>query len=422
MSSDAAHPNPEVARRLQHIYTLHRTEIDLRLGQSPYNTLLQKLGNPQNKLPPVIHVAGTNGKGSTIAFLQAMLEAAGYKVHTYTSPHLIVFNERIRLAGKLIDDATLIRLYDHVDAINAGAPITFFEYTTAIAFLAMAETPADIVLLETGMGGRLDCTNVIDKPALTIITKISFDHTEFLGNTLPAIATEKAGIMKSGVPCIIGAQMDADAVLPVFKNAAKNLRAPLLIAGQDYANSLPLGYPTPNLVGAHQIENAATALAALDNLTGFSVPDSARKHGLTHTQWPARLQRITSGPVAALIPTGWELWFDAAHNDSGAQALANQLKIWKGDGPVHLIVGLAADKDASAFFSPLKGLYDTLTLIDLPQARKPQTAAELKQKLGATDAQCAVSLKDAIEKVAQKSMSPARICVAGSLYLYQDVN
>lgn len=432
MPADAAHPNPEVARRLQHIYTLHRTDIDLRLGQSPYIKLLEKIGNPQNKLPPVVHVAGTNGKGSTIAFLRAMLEAAGYKVHAYTSPHLITFNERIYLAGKPISDEALCEYYDRIEAANNGASITFFEFTTAMAFLAMAETPADIVLLEVGMGGRLDCTNVIEKPACTVITKISYDHMDFLGDTLQKIAGEKAGIMKAGIPCVIAPQMDENAVLPVFKNAAKNLNTDLIIIGPDSPDKLPEGYPVPSLIGSHQLENAATALAVLNVLERhcepqakqsrpFIVPDEARKYGLGHTHWPARMQRITEGPIAALLPDGAELWFDAAHNDSGAQALANQLKAWKTekpDRPIHLIVGLAADKDVNAFFRPLNGLYDTLTLVDLPDARRPQTAEKLAAKLGTNSSiRIGKTVESYLNTEGYKN-NASIICIAGSLYLY----
>ncbi len=403
MSSDAAHPNPDVARRLAHLYTLHRTEIDLRPDMqagktSPYRALLAKLGNPHFKLPPVVHIAGTNGKGSTLAFLRAMAEDAGKRVHVYTSPHLVTFNERIRLAGSLITDEALIALYDRVEAANGDAPVTFFEFTTAMAFLAFAETPADLVLLETGMGGRLDCTNVVENPVATAITKISFDHTEFLGDTLPKIAAEKAGIMKPGIPCVIGNQMDPGLVLPVFEDTAKRTGAWLIPA------VLPEGSPAPNLMGLHQLENAAVA-ATLGEL--LNLPPHNIRRGLTQAQWPARLQLVRSNP---------EIWFDAAHNDSGAQALAAQLGVWRGHGQViHLIVGLAADKDTDAFFGALKGHYDRLTLVDLPAARKPQTAAQLKTRAELPDAATAATLSEAIENAGKN----IKIVVAGSLYLYQ---
>lgn len=418
-AADANHPNPEVAKRLQHIATLHRTDVDLRLGASPYNALLERLGNPHKKIPPVVHIAGTNGKGSTLAFLRAMLEAANYKVHVYTSPHLLTFNERIRLAGKLIDDEELIELHDVVSKANAGVALTFFEFTTALAFLAFARHPADIMLLETGMGGRLDCTNVIEKPLVTAITKISHDHMEFLGNTLEDIADEKAGIMKQNVPCVIGAQMDTQAVMPVFESRSRALNAPLIIAGK----SLPRDYPAPSLVGAHQIENAATALAIIEQLP-FPVSDAHKRKGLIHADWPARMQRIRHGSCAALLPPDWELWFDAAHNDSGALALGAQLKTWKRQNPgtpIHLIVGLAADKDTDAFFGPLSGLYDTLTLVDLPRARRPQSATQLQTKLSSQKTNCADTLMRGISTVTQESSKKGLICVAGSLYLYLEM-
>jgi len=394
MHADSAHPNPDVAKRLERIYTLHRTDIDLRLGNSPYIALLQRLGNPHLKIPPVIHVAGTNGKGSTLAFLRAMLEADGKSVHVYTSPHLITFNERIRIAGKLISDEYLIDLYDRIDAANADDAITFFEFTTAMAFIAFAENQADYTLLEVGMGGRLDCTNVIENPIATAITKISFDHTEFLGTTLQDIANEKAGIIKPGVPCVIGAQMDSEAVMPVFESKG----AKLILA------KMPEGYPKPNLEGAHQVENAAVAMALADII---GVSETARRAGLTAAQWPARLQQVSANP---------DIWFDAAHNDSGALALAAQLRRWKEQGhTIHLIVGLAADKDEQAFFGALTGTYDTLTLIDLPAARRPQSAEALKTKIPGIAANIKPDLTQSIV-ISEKSV---RNVVAGSLYLYQ---
>lgn len=401
MSADAAHPNPDVAARLNRIYTLHRTDIALRLADSPYLALLAKLGNPHEKMPPVIHIAGTNGKGSTLAMLRAMLEADEKRVHIYTSPHLVTFNERIVIGGMQVSDSELIALYDRVEKANDGAPITFFEFTTAMAFVAFAESPADYTLLETGMGGRLDCTNVVDHPAVTAITKISFDHTEFLGTTLEAITAEKAGIMKPDVTCVIGAQMEPDKVLPVFADIAKQVGAKLLTA------RMPPDYPQPNLVGAHQIENAATALTIAGLL---HISEEAKREGLQNAQWPARLQRISMNP---------DIWFDAAHNDSGAQALAAQLCAWKKESPnqpIHLIVGLAADKDHQAFFRALNGAYDTLTLVDLPNARRPQLAGSLKAKTG-LEAETVATAKQAIEK----SDRFARHVVAGSLYLYQSL-
>lgn len=428
MNADAIHPNPEVARRLAHLYTLSRADMDLRLGDdTPYGVLLAKLGNPHTKLPPVVHVAGTNGKGSVIALLQAICECAGYKVHVYTSPHLLRFNERIRLAGQLITDTHFIDLYDRVFAINNGEPVTFFEFTTALAFLAFTQTPADIVLLETGMGGRLDCTNVVPDPALTVITKISYDHVQFLGDTLPKIAAEKAGIMKQGVPCIIAQQMDMDAVLPVFEEYAAQAGAALMVAGRDFPLDPPVA---PSLIGAHQLENAAAATATARTLraSGFDLGDDDIQGGLTHANWPGRMQPITQGPVAALLPKDWELWFDGAHNDSGAMALAAQLKTWKKsepDCPLHLVVAMSAHKDVSPFFHAITGTYDSITLVDLPNGQKPQTAAELKARLKnlpLTSCYEKSSINEAVKALVVDCYgAKARIIAAGSLYLYAQI-
>jgi len=422
MYADAIHPNPEVARRLEHLYVMRRADMDLRLGaDTPYGILLEKLGNPHLKLPPVVHVAGTNGKGSTIAFLRAILEAAGYKAHVYTSPHLLRFNERVRLAGNLITDEHFIELYDRVLKINAGAPATFFEFTTALSFLAFAETPADIVLLEVGMGGRLDCTNVIMEPAVTVITKISYDHTQWLGDTLPLIATEKAGIMKPGTPCIIGPQMDMDAVLPVFEQYAKHAGAPLTVAGRDFPLNMDV---TPNLEGTYQMENAVTSAAAAAVLKDRGFPALGAKYvneGLMHADWPGRMERIATGPAAASLPEGWELWFDGAHNDSGAMALADQLRHWKQQDPgksIHLIAGMSAHKEPKEFFGAVAGAYDTLTLVDLPTGQQPQTGAMLKDRAGLTgDVRLAPDVAAAIAALPRDPA--ARAVAAGSLYLYQ---
>lgn len=431
--ADALHPNPEIAKRLAYIYTLHRKDMDFRLAGSPYEALLNALGDPHKHLPPVVHVAGTNGKGSTIAFLRAMCEAAGLRVHVYTSPHLLVFNERIRLAGQLIDDSKLLALYDRVYAANNGQALTFFEFTTALAFLAFAETPADIVLLEVGLGGRFDCTNIIPTAALSVITKISYDHMDMLGAALPDIAYQKAGIMKQGVPCVVAPQMDAAAVMPVFIAEAETQKAPLYNVAMPTALAKGRGFkcggatwPMPALHGAHQIENAATALTAaaiLDHMGVVTVPQAACTQGLQFVAWPGRLQHITEGPVADDLPPAIELWFDAAHNDSGAQALAAQCMAWRRaapDMPIYLIAGLGADKDATAFFGPLHALCDGMVLVDVPNARKPRTAVELAASLpaGVTPLALAPHISGALGHIKPTLKGHARIIVAGSLYLY----
>src|SRR5947208_5846265 len=310
---------------LSRLMQLHPKKIDLSLGR--IERLLAALGNPQEHLPPAIHVAGTNGKGSTVATMRACLEAAGYRVHVYTSPHLVRFNERIRLAGELIEDEALIALLEECEQVNAGQPITFFEVATCAAFLAFSRIPADIALLETGLGGRLDTTNVVRRPAATAITPISLDHQAFLGDTIAAIAGEKAGILKPGAPAIIGPQPDA--AQAVIEARAAALDAPLFrwhrewhceplsslsrIAGEGArAQSARAGegvgmryegprwqldLPLPSLPGAHQIVNAGTAIACLEQLPQFSLPPAAIADGLRHIDWPARMQRLRHGPL-----------------------------------------------------------------------------------------------------------------------------
>lgn len=412
--ADARHANAAIETKLQRIYALHRKEMDFRLERSPYADLLAALGNPHEKLPPTIHVAGTNGKGSTLAFLRAMLESAGHKVHAYTSPHLLTFNERIVLAGEIISDPDLETLLDEVWQVAHTMELTFFEVTTAMAFLAFSRTKADVLLLETGMGGRLDCTNIIKHPIATAITRISYDHMDFLGNTLPQIAAEKAGIMKASVPCIIAPQKDMDLVAPVFIEHATKVGSPLFLHGRDWHGA---GSLTLSLSGAHQQENAATALEIAKHIA----PLQTNPEGLQKTTWPARLEKIMAGCVFAALPAGSELWFDAAHNDSGAESLANWLKTKKQHTalPVHLVLGMGADKDANAFLQTLKGCYESLTVVDLPYARKPQTALELRQKLGI--AYASTLWAPMVSQAVSGCYGPCVVVVAGSLYLYAQV-
>ncbi len=331
-----------------------------------------------------------NGKGSTIATLRAILEAAGYKVHAYTSPHLRRFNERVVLAGREISDDQLEDLLDEVTAASAGLSLTFFEITTALTFTAFARQPADIVLLETGLGGRLDCTNVVEKPLATIITAIGFDHQEFLGDTLPQIAAEKAGIMKPGVPCIASPQADA-AVNTVFATRAAELGCRLLRGGNEWRSATQDGQmifsggekqltlPLPSLAGPHQIDNAGAALACLQIIKGFDVSTEAIANGLRHIHWPARLQRL---PDPA---PGWELWLDGAHNENGAHALAAQMMQWqKQDGKkLHLVFGIMQRKDAAAFLKHLIPGAASVTAVGIagePLAHTSETLATALKK------------------------------------------
>ncbi len=341
-----------VAQRLQ---ALHPRLIDLSLGR--LQALLDKLDHPERRLPPVVHVAGTNGKGSTCAFLRAMGEAAGQPVHVFTSPHLVRFNERIRLAGRIIDDDTLAGALDEAERINNGAPVTVFELLTATAFLLFSRVPAGLVVLEVGLGGRYDATNVIPPPAAAAITSVSMDHRDFLGTSLAAIAGEKAGIMKPGV--VVATGLQAPAVRDVLRAEARSVGARLLERGRDWtilrtdagliyedvAGALAL--PPPALPGPHQVDNAGIAIAAVR--AGVRLPDDAIASGLATATWPARLQRL-HGRLSAMLPYGWELWLDGGHNPGAGLALAGHLAA--SDQPTHLIVGMKKGKDFEQFPPP----------------------------------------------------------------------
>lgn len=422
---------PAVDAVLDRLLSLHPKRIDLSLDR--IGRLLVDLGGPNRKLPPVIHVAGTNGKGSTTAFLRACLEAAGKRVHVYTSPHLVRFNERIRLAGTLIDDATLIDVLERCETANAGAEITFFEITTAAAMLAFAERPAELVLLETGLGGRHDTTNVVDRPAMTAITRISMDHMDFLGNSLAKIAAEKAGILKPGVTAILAPQRSAEAVQAIRARAGE-IDAPLLVHGVDWdfradAEGVTLNtgrgekrLPLPNLAGAHQIENAMTAamcLDRLDRLDGPAVPDAALAQGLTSARWPARLQRLTGGPMVDAIPKGWELWLDGGHNDSAGEVLAGWLAGLDGR-PAHLIVGILSTKDPRDLLRPLAPHAASLHAIAIPgeaASLDADTLARAARDAGIVKVAISASVQDAIDAVVLAETQPSRILIGGSLYL-----
>lgn len=394
--------------------------------------ILEDLGNPQNKLPPVIHIAGTNGKGSTLAFIRALLEDTGKTCHVMTSPHLVRFNERLVIASKEITDDDLQSLLLRVEKLNDGKPITFFEITTGAGFLAFAETPADYCLLETGMGGRLDSTNVIDTPALTIITNISSDHTQHLGNTLPKIAFEKAGIMKQGVPCVLGPQtqeaLQSD-VLGVFEARAKELDAPLYRHGNEWnyaetGNGFTVTFkgetytcPRPNLLGSHQIANAATAIVAMLAAPQLSFPQKRKSpfNGITKANWPARLQKITHGKLFDLLPAGWELFLDGGHNEAGGKILADQTRLWQEqDGkPLHLILGMLTTKDPKPFYDHLKPFIASATAIPIPDEKLAFENTALAQTLGI---QSAPDPETAITDII-KTSPKGYILITGSLYL-----
>ncbi len=407
---------------LTRLLSLHPKIIDLSLDRTL--RLLARLGHPEMKLPKVIHVAGTNGKGSCVAFLRAIVEAAGLKAHCYTSPHLVKFHERIRLAGKLIAEDDLTALLEECEVANGGEPITFFEITTAAAFLAFAQTPADYLILETGLGGRLDSTNVIAKPAATCITTIGLDHQQYLGETIELIAAEKAGILKRGVPGIIG-RMPQEARAAI-ERVAETVNAPLSVSDQDWQandqhgrmvfqdNDGLLDLPLPNLVGAHQIQNAGNAIAIIRVLKDRRITDAHIAKGITSASWPARMQKL--GPGHLMLPNT-EIWLDGGHNaDAGlvlAHAFAQMHK-----RPLVIVWGMLNTKDAAQFIRPLAKLAKaciTLTIPDETNAIPADTLAGVAQSCGLTAA-TAEGIQDAIKKAAQLFPHP-RILICGSLYL-----
>lgn len=413
---------------LDRLTLLHPKVIDLSLDR--VLALLDKLGRPQDRLPPVVHVAGTNGKGSTVATLRAIAEAAGLTVHVYTSPHLVRFAERVRVAGRILDDAELLALLEEVEEVNCGEPITFFEVTTAAAFLAFARIPADLVILETGLGGRLDASNVVSRPALTIITPIAMDHESFLGDTLAAIAGEKAGILKPGVPCVVaGQQPEAMAVIAA---RAAVLGAPLLREGPDFQGRKDAGdgallfgalrLPPPALAGDFQYRNAGLALAAAHKLAALGVLPPLTLdilgRGLTSIQWPARLQRLTRGPLVEALPEGWELWLDGGHNPHAANAIAAHAEGWR-DRPLLALFGMLNNKDVDGYFAPLAGRFTALRAVAIPGEANTlgaEDAAQAARRHGCADSQPAPSLESALQDLLAQP-GPARVLICGSLYL-----
>jgi dihydrofolate synthase/folylpolyglutamate synthase len=406
---------------LERMMTLHPKVIDLTLGR--VERLLAALGNPEKRIPPVIHVAGTNGKGSTQAMIRAGLEAGGDRVHAYTSPHLARFHERIRLAGELISEELLTLLLDECVTANGPEEITFFEITTCAAFLAFARVPADWTLLEVGLGGRLDATNVVDKPRLTIITPVSLDHQAFLGDTVAAIAGEKAGIIKRGVPVIVGPQ-DPDG-LAVIEAKAASLGAPVWAFGQHWTvweergrliyqdeNGL-LDLPLPNLPGPHQVQNAGAAIAAL-RLLGRG--EAACEAAVTRAFWPARMQRLRQGPLVDLAPKV-ELWLDGGHNPAGGEAVAATLARMPAR-ETHLICGMLNTKDVTGYMRPLAPHVTRLHAVSIP-GEKNTLPAEVTRDAARTagiEAVTAGSVAEALAGIAAAAPE-ARVLICGSLYL-----
>jgi len=412
---------------LERLSGLHPKLIDLSLTR--VERMLKVLGNPEECLPPVIHVAGTNGKGSTIAYLRAILEAAGFRVHAYTSPHLVKFNERIRLNGELITEDALSELLEACEDANAGEPITFFEITTAAAFVAFASIPSDIVLLETGLGGRLDTTNVIKAPALTVLTPISHDHHQFLGTTLAEIAREKAGILKPGHPCVVARQPEE--AMESIVARADDIGVALFVQDEDWSVREEGGRlvyegprtkrvsPLPNLPGVHQIENAGLALAALDRLPKFPVSEDNLKTGISNTCWPGRLQQLQQGPLVESLPDGWELWLDGGHNPSAGEAIATYAKAnWAGQS-LHLVCGMLNSKSCAEYLRPLAGICTSFSGVSIPGEENTVSAEEISETASGVgmNAKPGPSVKAAISAAVKGQSQPGRILICGSLYL-----
>jgi dihydrofolate synthase/folylpolyglutamate synthase len=397
-----------------------------------YLDLLKKLGDPHKNLPPVVHVAGTNGKGSVCAFLRAMLEAAGKRVHVYTSPHLVRFHERIRIAGELISEDELVEILDECERLSDAGQVSDFEAATAAAFVAFARHPADVAILEVGMGGRLDATNVIEKAAASVITRLSYDHCKYLGDTLTEIAREKAGIMRTGVPCFIAAQPQKEGLISLCAEAAKK-NVPLKMDGTDWCveplddgfrfidQARALDLPSPSLIGAHQLGNAGLTIATLSALP-CTVAEEAIMCGLQKAEWPARLQKIARGALADLLPKGWELWLDGGHNDSAAEALALQMQAWRKEDnrPCYLVYGMLATKDSASFLASLKLYAGALRAVAIPGealALMPDELAAVARKVGIENSKTASGIHAALLDLVRSSLAPGRILICGSLYL-----
>ncbi len=420
------------------LLTLHPKLIDLTLDRMW--RILAQLGHPERKLPPVIHVAGTNGKGSTVAFMRAMLEAAGQRVHVYTSPHLVRFNERFRLGaeggGQLVSDEELAEALAECERVNAGEPITVFEITTAAALLLFSRHGADTLLLEVGLGGRLDATNVVEHPLATVITPISLDHAEYLGDSLEEIAAEKAGIIKHGVPVIVAPQPRE--ALAVIERQAARLNAPARIAGQDWTAGEEHGrlvyqgedrlidLPAPKLHGRHQFDNAGLAVAALRAIPALKLPEAAFESGVVSAEWPARMQRLSHGALASLIPPGGELWLDGGHNPEGGRAIAAAIADLEErvSRPLVLIVGMLASKDCEGFLRNFGGLARRIVAVPIANQKNilpPDAIADTARAVGIS-ATARDSVEAALAAVAQLALDPSpRILITGSLYLAGEV-
>ena len=428
-----------VARIVDRLQDLHPKRIDLSLSRIA--RLLAALGEPQRRLPPVIHVAGTNGKGSTVAFMRSILEASGFSAHVYTSPHLVRFNERIRLGasggGHLVDDQSLLDALERCERANRGQPITVFEITTAAALLLFSERSADVLLIETGLGGRLDATNVVESPLVTVLTSISSDHTEYLGQDVAAIAREKAGIVKPGRPCILAPQRHA-AVAQVVRDECRRRSAPLIAGGIDFdIEPRDTGFvyrdadgsvtvEALGLAGPHQFDNAATAVAALRQSGMFPSGQRALADGLARAQWPGRLQPLRDGRIASLLPPDCDIWLDGGHNVDGARVAAAAMRAlaMKDGRPLVLVLGMLATKDATGFletFAEQANLVLATPIEGAAASRSPTDLARAAWSLGLT-ALATTSLSNALAEIRSLPFAvPPRVLITGSLYLAGEV-
>jgi dihydrofolate synthase / folylpolyglutamate synthase len=424
-------PLGEVIARLS---TLHPVKIDLSLDRM--HRVLERLGHPERELPPVIHVAGTNGKGSTVAYLRAMLEAADYRVHAFTSPYLVRINECFRLGraggGVLVGDEELTAALERCEQANAGAPLTVFEGKTAAAFCLFADNPADVVLLEVGLGGRLDSTNVIEKPLASVITPVGMDHMDFLGNTLAAIAGEKAGIIKRGAPVVCAEQ--ADGAMAVIEMQASRMRAPLFAAGQQWQAGIERGrlvyqddrglmdLAAPKLFGRHQFDNAGLAIATLRAADAFRISHAAFEAGIVGAEWPARMQRLSSGRLIEQAPAGAEIWLDGGHNAEGGRVVAAALGDLEERVPRQLVIiaGMMGNKDARGFLANFAGQTRHIIAVAIPDtdnAMPPDRLADAARQLGMR-VEIADGVEAALRSLAKLAYeTPPRILITGSLYL-----
>jgi dihydrofolate synthase/folylpolyglutamate synthase len=434
VNAPAATPSSSLGEVVARVSALHPSRIDLNLDR--IQRLLERLDHPEQKLPPVIHVAGTNGKGSTIAYLRATLEAAHLRVHTYTSPYLVRINECFRLGraggGVLVGDDELRDALERCERANAGAPITVFEIKTAAAFCLFAQNPADALLLEVGLGGRLDATNMVERPLACVIAPVSMDHTEFLGNTLTSIAGEKAAIIKRGVPVISSEQ--APEAMSVIEAQASRLRAPLFAAGQHWHVGVERGrlvyqddrglmdLAAPKLFGRHQFDNAGLAIATLRAIDAFRISATAFEAGIVNAEWPARMQRLASGALVDLAPVGSDVWLDGGHNAEGGRVTAAAL----GDleervsRPLVIIAGMMGNKDASGFLANFAGLTRHIIAVAIPDqdnAMPPDRLADAVRQFGMR-VEIAASVEAALRTLASLAYEvPPRILITGSLYL-----